>query len=225
MNYKMVNFNKLNCTYNIIMSNKKCLIIVDMQYDFVDPKGSLYVKGAELIVPHIKNIVSHFPWDLIIFTQDWHPPDHVSFYTSHPGKKNGQLIRTHYGPQKLWPPHCIQNSHGAMILPSLLVCRPHIIVQKGYLSFIDSYSGFGSRTGQFKTGLDEILKSHNISDVFICGVATDFCVQSTAFDSIKNGYNTFVITDATASITDLHKELLFLEDHNIHLVYFEKSPI
>jgi len=191
-----------------------------MQYDFVTPHGSLYVEGSDQIITNIENIMLQFDWELIVFTQDWHPTNHISFYTSHKKKCIGQTIKNIYGEQELWPPHCVQNSLGAQIIPQLIKHIPYIVIQKGYHKDIDSYSGFGDKSGKFLTGLNEILHTNKISNVFICGVSANYCVKFTTIDSVKNGYKTYVIADAVATVSgDLSKDLILLESNGAILTY------
>ena len=197
-----------------------CLIVVDMQNDFVHPGGSLYINKAELIIKDIEILLTEFEWQLVIFTQDWHPVKHISFYTTHPDTKIGQIIETDHGKQILWPPHCIQNTHGAKIVKELIHYIPYIVIQKGYHEKIDSYSAFADQSETFMTGLNEILTTNSISDVFICGVATNYCVKFTAMDSLKYHYNTYVIADATATVSDdLETDLKDLQSQGILITY------
>lgn len=203
--------------------NKSCLIIVDMQNDFINPDGALHVPDSENLIPKIEQIISSINWDLIIFTQDWHPRDHVSFYTSHVDKKIGDTIDTQSGKQELWPPHCLQNHYGSQIITKLSKITPHIVVQKGYHKDKDSYSGFADQSNQSKTGLNEILQSHDVINVFICGVATNYCVKHTALHSLERGYKTHILSDATAA-TSLNpsNDLTLLEQSGIQLINCEQ---
>ena len=167
------------------------LIVVDMQNDFANPQGSLYVDGGvDIIKPIQKFVYSEEIWDLVVFTQDWHPYNHVSF--------------------KIYPPHCIQNSKGADIVQQLQVFNNIVQLQlkKGYDLSVDSLSAFANENG-VETGLDQILKSRGIKDVVIVGLALDLCVFYTAMDALKS-YNVFVVKPLTRPI-DKVKGLTALE--------------
>jgi len=159
----------------------EALIIVDVQQDFL-PGGSLAVPNGDQIIVPINSIRDHF--ELVVFTQDWHPANHCSF------KENG-------GP---WPAHCVQGTAGAEIDPRLIRKEGDIIIQKGIYQDVDSYSGFWDNERKHKTDLDGILLSHNIRTVCIAGLATNFCVKFTATDAKDAGYNVFLIKDACKGI-------------------------
>ena len=201
--------------------SKICLIIVDMQNDFVNPKGSLYIKDSEKLIPIIEKLRTQVEWELVVLTQDWHPNAHVSFSTSHDKGCIGDVIDTPQGKQKLWPPHCIQNTWGSQIVPQLLKHTPYIIIQKGHHKNIDSYSGFNDHSGYYKTGLKDLLTPYQISDIYICGVATNYCVKFTAINSIEHGYITHVISNATTTISDdLEKDLKEIKTYGVSIVDF-----
>jgi nicotinamidase/pyrazinamidase len=167
----------------------KALLIVDVQYDFL-PGGSLAVPGGDEILKPILKIINSY--DLVIFTQDWHPADHCSF------KENGGI----------WPRHCVQADHGSAIHESLFgpemrdmmgagrIC----LVQKGVNQDVDSYSGFWDNERKHKTDLDAILKRCEINEVHLTGIATDYCVKFTALDAVEAGYKTFLVIDACRGV-------------------------
>ena len=202
--------------------DKHCLIIVDMQEDLINPKGALYVKNSEQLIPNIKDLIDFIQWDLVVFTQDWHPQNHISFNTSHENKKPGETVMTKSGQQELWPPHCLQNHSGSQISSELLKSvSSYVVVQKGYHPQYDSYSGFADHSNRIKTGLDEILKSFEIEHVYICGVAANYCVKYTALHSSERGYKTCVVRDAVATTSyDLDDDLDLLKKQGIHVVSF-----
>jgi nicotinamidase/pyrazinamidase len=173
------------------------LIIVDLQNDFC-PGGALAVHGGDLIVPRINSIQSKF--DRVIATQDWHPANHGSFAKHHPGKNVCDVIELNGLQQILWPVHCVQNTPGAELVAAL--DRSHIdhIFQKGIDPSIDSYSGFFDNGHRRATGLDAWLRQEGVDEVFICGLATDYCVKFTALDARQLGFKTTLIADACAGV-------------------------
>ena len=168
----------------------KALLIIDVQNDFC-PGGSLAVANGDKVVPLINAMMVHAfkVGDLVVATQDWHPADHGSFASAHNaqafsmGKLGGQ-------PQVMWPDHCIQDTKGAEFHPDLLDV-PNVFC-KGMDPTVDSYSGFFDNDGKNPTGLDAFLKEHKVTEVTICGLATDYCVKFTALDAVKLGYTTNV---------------------------------
>jgi nicotinamidase/pyrazinamidase len=173
------------------------LILVDIQNDFV-PAGALAVPEGDEIVPICNRLSSAF--DLVVATQDWHPADHGSFAASHPGHKVGEVIDLNGLPQILWPVHCVQNTPGAAFVTGLDVSRVERVFQKGTDAAIDSYSGFFDNGHRKATGLGEYLKQRGITDVYVCGLATDYCVKFTALDAQSLGFNTSLIQDASRGV-------------------------
>lgn len=197
---------------------RNALLVIDVQNDFCSG-GSLAVPDGDAVVPVINDLVAKHRWDAIILTQDWHPADHVSFASNHPGSALFSVIELpDLGKQVLWPPHCVQGTVGAAFHPSLtlhgvthagevvdtLPKREMYIVRKGTNRRVDSYSGFGdAHDHKFeRTPLDDYLKSHGITDVFVTGLATDYCVAYTCMDAIGAGYRVHLITDACRGISD-----------------------
>jgi nicotinamidase/pyrazinamidase len=176
----------------------RALIIVDVQNDFTSG-GRLEVPGGEAVVPVINQLLNHF--DLVVATQDWHPPAHKSFASSHPGKKPFDTIMLEGLKQVLWPDHCVQSSPGAEFHPELKMESVEAIFRKGMDTSIDSYSGFYDNGHKKATGLAGYLHSRQISAVYVCGLAGDYCVSFTARDAIREGFDTFLIEDATRSIS------------------------
>ena len=175
----------------------RALIIVDIQNDFTSG-GTLEVPGGEMVVPVINQLAQRF--DLVVATQDWHPTGHKSFASNHPGRKAFETIILDGLNQVLWPDHCVQGSRGAEFHPELKMDAVEAIFRKGMDVRIDSYSGFYDNGHKKTTGLSGYLKSRQISSVYVCGLAGDYCVFFTARDAIREGFNTFLIEDATRSI-------------------------
>ncbi|MEO0569927.1 MAG: bifunctional nicotinamidase/pyrazinamidase, partial [Pseudomonadota bacterium] len=161
------------------------LIVVDVQNDFC-PGGALAVSGGDEIVPGINALMDNV--DAVILTQDWHPAGHSSFASSHPGKNPLEMIEMPYGPQVLWPDHCIQGGEGAEFHAGLDTNRADMIVRKGYNSAIDSYSAFFENDHKTPTGLHGYLQTRGIDRLTMVGLATDFCVNFSAVDAAKLGY-------------------------------------
>ncbi|MHB0937546.1 MAG: bifunctional nicotinamidase/pyrazinamidase [Armatimonadota bacterium] len=170
----------------------KALNVTDIQRDFV-PGGSLAVPRGDEIIPVVNALMPHFP--LVVATKDWHPADHGSFATNHPGKQPGDMIELGGVPQILWPPHCVQHSHGAEYANGLDTSRIECILYKGTDPDIDSYSGFFDNGHRKSTGLHEYLQTQGVTDLYLVGLATDYCVLYTALDARHLGYHTVVITD------------------------------
>lgn len=175
----------------------KALIIVDVQNDFI-PGGALAVMDGDKIVPVINTLQSKF--DFIVATQDWHPANHGSFADNHEGKKIGEFIDLNGVNQILWPVHCVQGSFGAEFHQDLNKSNWKAVFQKGTNPLVDSYSGFFDNNNQGDTGLSKYLKNQGIDEVFICGLATDYCVKFTVLDALTEGFKTFLISDATKAV-------------------------
>jgi nicotinamidase/pyrazinamidase len=182
---------------------KDVLVVIDVQNCFV-PGGSLAVKGGDEIVPTINSLARGFRH--VVLTQDWHTADHVSFASQHPGKKPFDVIDLPYGKQVLWPDHCVQGTEGAALVKGLAIPHAELIIRKGYRSQVDSYSAFYEADGKTPTGLTGYLKQRGLKRVFLCGLATDFCVAWSALDARKDGFEVLVIEDATRGI-DNHGSL------------------
>jgi len=170
----------------------KALNVTDIQRDFL-PGGSLAVPKGDEIIPVVNALMPHFP--LVVATKDWHPADHGSFAVNHPGKQPGDMIELGGVPQVLWPPHCVQNSPGSEFADALDTSRIECILYKGTDPEIDSYSGFFDNGHRKATGLHEYLQTCGVTDLYLVGLATDYCVLYTALDARMLGYNTFVIFD------------------------------
>lgn len=175
----------------------KALIIVDVQNDFI-PGGTLAVKEGDQVVLIINQLQEKF--DFIVATQDWHPADHGSFAANHPPKNIGDFIDLNGVNQILWPLHCVQGTKGAEFHPDLNAEKWKAIFQKGTNPKVDSYSGFFDNNRLGNTGLSAYLKESGIEEVFVCGLATDYCVKFTVLDAISEGFKTTLIVDATRAV-------------------------
>ncbi|TMG77198.1 MAG: bifunctional nicotinamidase/pyrazinamidase [Betaproteobacteria bacterium] len=176
---------------------KDALIVVDVQNDFC-PGGRLAVQKGDEVVPVVNALAKHF--ENVVLTQDWHPPGHRSFATSHPGKKPFDTVKLPYGEQVLWPDHCVQGSDGAALHKDLSIAHAQLVVRKGWHREVDSYSAFLEADRRTRTGLDGYLDERGIERVFVCGLATDFCVAWTALDARKLRFGALVVEDACRAI-------------------------
>lgn len=175
----------------------EALIVIDVQKDFCTG-GALAVPGGEEIVPGINALMTEF--GAVVLTQDWHPAGHSSFASSHPGAGVMSMTEMPYGPQVLWPDHCIQGSDGANFHADLAVDRADLIIRKGFNPAIDSYSAFFENDHTTPTGLEGYLRTRGITDLTMVGIATDFCVNYSAVDAAKLGFNVTVRTDLCRGI-------------------------
>jgi nicotinamidase/pyrazinamidase len=174
-----------------------CLIVVDVQNDFI-PGGALAVPKGDEVVPVINRLAARF--ENVVLTQDWHPRRHASFASSHPGKKPFETIELPYGRQVLWPDHCVQGTSGAALHADLDVTKAQVVIRKGHHRDIDSYSAFLEADRKTTTGLAGYLKERGFKKLYVCGLATDFCVAWTALDARAAGFDTTVIEDASQAI-------------------------
>jgi nicotinamidase/pyrazinamidase len=186
-----------------IDQSRTALIVVDVQNGFM-PGGGLPVARGDEVVPVINRIGPLF--ENVVLTQDWHPPGHASFASSHTGQAAFAQIDLAYGPQVLWPDHCVQGSHDAELHAGLHLPHAQLIIRKGFHAGIDSYSAFTEADRRTTTGLSAWLKARGIGTMYICGLATDFCVAWTALDARAAGFETAVIEDACRAI-DLNGSL------------------
>ncbi len=182
------------------MATQRALIIIDAQNDFC-PGGKLPVPHGDEIIPLLNQLQEVF--DIVIATQDWHPSEHMSFAGNHPGHKVGDIV-THQGLQQiLWPAHCVQGSDGARLHAALNTQKIHKIVYKGTDPNLDSYSAFFDNGKQHATDLATYLQAMQVDEVYLAGLATDYCVKYSALDAAALGLKVHVITDACRGI-DLH---------------------
>jgi nicotinamidase/pyrazinamidase len=173
------------------------LIAVDVQNDFC-PGGRLAVPDGDAVVPAINRLAAKFTH--VVLTQDWHPVAHLSFASSHPGRKPFETIAAPYGPQELWPDHCVQNTPGAEFHRDLVAPRAQLILRKGYRREIDSYSAFYENDHMTATGLAGYLEERGLRRVFLAGLAFDFCVRFSAEDAHRRGFAAVVVADACRGI-------------------------
>jgi len=175
----------------------KALILVDIQNDFL-PGGALAVPQGDEVIPVANQLQAKF--SLVAATQDWHPPNHDSFAANHPGKKVFEQTELGGLRQTLWPVHCVQDTPGADLAAGLNRERIARIFQKGTDPAIDSYSGFFDNGHRRATGIGEWLKSKAVTDVYVCGLATDYCVKFTALDAVSLGFKTHLFEDASRGV-------------------------
>jgi len=177
--------------------DRTVLLVVDVQNDFC-PGGSLVVPGGDAVVPIVNALGRRFRH--VVLTQDWHPAGHASFASSHPGRTAFETIGLAYGPQVLWPDHCVQATAGAAFHAGLDLPHAEAVIRKGFRKGIDSYSGFIEADRRTRTGLEGYLRERDIAKVVIAGLATDFCVNWTAQDAVRAGFETIVVEDACRAI-------------------------
>ena len=173
------------------------LLIIDVQNDFC-PAGALAVGEGDAVIPVVNRLSGRF--DHLVLTQDWHPVGHKSFATSHPGSAPFETVAMPYGPQTLWPDHCVQGTQGAAFHPKLLTDKAELVIRKGFRPEIDSYSAFYENDHKTPTGLVGYLHERGVSRVFLAGLAFDFCVRYSAEDARREGFTVFVIEDACRAI-------------------------
>jgi len=176
---------------------KKALILVDLQNDFC-AGGHLAVPDGDAVVLVANQVQAYF--DLVVASKDWHPEGHISFVSTHPGHQLGERVLVHELPQELWPDHCIQGSRGAEFHPQLNTEKIHKLVYKGIDPAIDSYSAFFDNEHQRSTGLAEYLREEGVEEIYIMGLATDYCVKYTCQDAVKLGFKVSVIEDGCRGV-------------------------
>jgi nicotinamidase/pyrazinamidase len=182
---------------SIKIDDASALLVIDVQNCFL-PGGSLAVKDGDQVVPVINKLAKGFT--NVVMTQDWHTVGHVSFASTHSGKKPFETIDLPYGKQVLWPDHCVQGTDGASLSKDLSIPQAELVIRKGYHKDVDSYSAFTEADGKTTTGLAAYLKARKLQKLFIAGLATDFCVAWTATDARKAGFEAYVIEDACRGI-------------------------
>jgi nicotinamidase/pyrazinamidase len=173
------------------------LLVVDVQNDFC-PGGRLPVSRGNEVVPLINRMAPRFAH--VVVTQDWHPAEHLSFASMHPGRKAYETIKVPYGTQILWPDHCVQDTDGAQLHPQLHVPHSQLLLRKGFNRQIDSYSAFQENDRRTPTGLAGYLRERGFTRVFLAGLAFDFCVRYSAEDAKQQGFEAVVIEDACRAI-------------------------
>jgi len=178
-------------------TERDVLIVTDPQRDFC-PGGALAVPEGDAIMPAINRLARRFAH--VVITQDWHPPGHMSFASVYPGKHRFETIEVGYGPQTLWPDHCVQNTPGAAFHPALDIPHAELVIRKGYHRGIDSYSAFRENDRKTPTGLAGYLRERGFERVTLCGLATDFCVFFSAMDAREAGFEAAVVLEASRGI-------------------------
>lgn len=198
----------------------RVLLIIDVQNDFC-PGGSLAVNDGDRVVPVINRCGRFF--DRVIATQDWHPQNHVSFASSHPGKKIHEVVNVNGVEQVLWPQHCVQGTRGADFHPALDTENVSLVLRKGTNPNIDSYSAFRENDKKTITGLDGYLRGLSISDIYLSGLATDYCVFYSALDAVSLGFNTHLIIDACRGVDipagNLERSVRVMKEHNVVVIH------
>lgn len=181
----------------------EALIVIDVQNDFC-PGGALAVAGGDEIIPRINTLMAEF--STVVLTQDWHPANHASFAANHPGAAAFSLTDMPYGPQVLWPTHCVQGTKGAAFHPGLQTDPAQLVIRKGFRAGIDSYSAFFENDKTTATGLHGYLQDRGVRSVTLVGLATDYCVAYSALDAARLGYRVMVLEGACRAI-DLNGSL------------------
>jgi nicotinamidase/pyrazinamidase len=184
-------------SYALTATEADCLLVIDVQADFL-PGGALAVPDGDAVIAPINALGRLFRH--VVLTQDWHPAGHASFAASHPGKQPFETTELDYGPQVLWPEHCIQGTPGADLSPKLDLPHAALIIRKGYRPGIDSYSAFREADRVTPTGLAGYLRERGFTRVFLCGLATDYCVAWSAIDARAAGFQAVVVEDACRAI-------------------------
>ena len=195
-------------TDDLVITGSDVLLVVDVQNDFCS-NGALAIPHADDVVAPINRLAEKF--EHVVLTQDWHPRDHLSFASSHPERKPFDVIAVEYGPQTLWPDHCVQGTSGAAFHPGLRITRAELVLRKGYRRSVDSYSVFRENDRKTPTGLAGYLRERGLRRVFLAGLAYDFCVRYSAEDARREGFDVFVVEDCCRSI-DTQGSLMAAQD-------------
>jgi len=197
----------------------KVLLLTDIQNDFL-PGGALAVAGGDEVVPVANRLMPEY--ELVVATQDWHPADHGSFASQHPGRHVGEVIDFNGLEQILWPDHCVQGTPGAEFAPGLNAASVRQVIRKGTDRNFDSYSGFFDNARRMSTGLEEFLRAQGVDQVHVMGLATDYCVKFTALDAVDLGFRTVVLTEGARGVElkqgDCQRALAELQDAGVTLV-------
>ncbi len=204
----------------------RALILIDIQNDFL-PGGALAVREGDRVIPVANRIQAQF--DRVIATQDWHPASHESFAANHNDRQVGEVIDLHGLPQVLWPVHCVKGSSGAGLAPALETKHIDALFRKGTDPEIDSYSGFFDNGRRRETGLGEYLKEQGISQVYLMGLATDYCVRYSALDAVSLGFETWLISDGCRGVElqdgDIARALREMEAAGVRMIRSEEIPV
>lgn len=199
----------------------RALLLVDIQNDFI-PGGALPVPDGDQIIPVVNKLVTQF--DLVVATQDWHPQNHGSFASNHPGKKVYDVIELNGLEQILWPDHCVQGTKGAEFVPALNTNPVEAIFRKGTDPNIDSYSGFFDNGRKKSTGLADYLRGRKVDELYVAGLAGEFCVNYTILDAVELGFKTYLIKDATRPLDgqNFEKAIANMKAKGVHVVTSEE---
>jgi nicotinamidase/pyrazinamidase len=210
----------------MLNSMRRLLMIVDVQNDFC-PGGALPVHEGDQVVPVINRMQPQF--ELVVATQDWHPAEHGSFAANHPGRSPGEQIELAELPQVLWPVHCVEDTPGAELHPGLDRSRIARVFRKGTDASIDSYSGFFDNGRRASTGLGEYLNEQGVTEVYVCGLATDYCVKATALDAVALGFKTYLVEDACRGVEvhpgDVQQAIDKMRDSGVTIVRTMQTTI
>lgn len=197
----------------------KALILVDLQYDFCSG-GALAVAEGDVVIPIANQLMTKF--DVVVATQDWHPANHGSFAANHLWRRPGQMIDLHGLQQVLWPIHCVQDSFGAAFVQELNTDGITKVFQKGTDPKVDSYSGFFDNGKRNSTGLGDYLKEKDVTEVFVMGLATDYCVKFTALDAVDLGFKTYLVSDACRGVNlqegDVEQAVVDMKEKGVMVV-------
>ncbi len=197
----------------------EALLIVSVQNDFC-PGGAVAVPEGDGVAPVANRLMDRF--GLVVATQDWHPADHVSFAANHPGREPGEVIEAHGLEQLLWPVHCVQETPGADFHPDLDQNSIDKVIRKGMRPNVDSYSGFFDNGREQATGLGEFLAQRGVTDIALCGLATDYCVKCTALDARDLGFSVRLVEDGCRGVNqqpgDVAAALTAMQDHGVELL-------
>jgi nicotinamidase/pyrazinamidase len=203
---------------NTSITERDVLIVTDPQRDFC-PGGALAVPEGDAIMPLINRLARQFAH--VVVTQDWHPAGHLSFASAHSGRKPFETIEVDYGPQTLWPDHCVQGTAGAAFHPALNIPHAELVIRKGYHPLIDSYSSFRENDRKTPTGLTGYLRERGLERVTLCGLATDFCVYFSAIDAREAGFAAAVVLEASRGIDvdgSLERALTAMREAGVALI-------
>jgi nicotinamidase/pyrazinamidase len=204
------------------MKPRSALLVVDIQYDFL-PGGALAVAQGDAVIPIVNRLARRF--QNVLLTQDWHPPGHISFASTHAGRMPFEVTALPYGEQVLWPDHCVQGTRGAALADALDVPHAQLVIRKGYHPHTDSYSAFLEADRKTHTGLHGYLSERGIEEVFCVGLATDYCVTWTALDAIRFGLGANVIMDGCRAIDvagSLGRAVTALKDARVNILSSEQ---
>jgi nicotinamidase/pyrazinamidase len=204
----------------------RALILVDIQNDFL-PGGALAVPDGDAVIEVANRISSGF--EVVVATQDWHPADHGSFAANHPGRQPYELGQLGGLPQVLWPVHCVQDSPGAEFSMRLNLMPINKVIRKGTDAGIDSYSGFFDNGRLKSTGMEDYLRSRGVTEVYVMGLATDYCVKATAIDAVSLGFETYLITDGCRGVNvvegDVDRAIEAMRTAGVHTLVSKALPV